>query len=422
MNAPRLAICIVYDRLYPASIGGAERWYRLLAERLAQDGHHVTYLTSAHWEAPQTPTILGVRVVTLLPQAKIYRNGRRGMTPILAFGLAVGLHLLRHGRDYDVVHTSAMLSTTALLAGWLAPRGGYRLVLDWWEIWTRRYWREYLGPAAGTVGWLLQRQVARQRHQPVAYSQLHANRLRRFRPGEDVPILRGLLDETWTVDNATPAPQFVVSAGRLIPEKQVTAFPPAVAIARERLPALRAVIFGAGPDAESVRRAAEMAGLDSAIDLPGFVSDAVLRDTLRRALCLILLSRREGYGLIVAEAAALGVPSVVLRHPDSAASELIVEGVNGFLVESADPSTVAAAIIRVHDGGLALRQRTLRWFRTHRADLLAEKTVADLVALYRDAIFERSTFRCSPGRGQQLTGPAISGPVSCSTVADEPRL
>jgi hypothetical protein len=31
-------ICLVYDCLYPHTVGGAERWYRDLAERLARDG------------------------------------------------------------------------------------------------------------------------------------------------------------------------------------------------------------------------------------------------------------------------------------------------------------------------------------------------------------------------------------------------
>ena len=31
-------ICLVYDCLYPYTVGGAERWYRALAERLAARG------------------------------------------------------------------------------------------------------------------------------------------------------------------------------------------------------------------------------------------------------------------------------------------------------------------------------------------------------------------------------------------------
>ena len=48
-------------------------------------------------------------------------------------------------------------------------------------------------------------------------------------------------------------------------------------------------------------------------------------------MCLVLPSRREGYGLVVIEAAAHGTPSVVVADPDNAAVELVTEGVNGFI-------------------------------------------------------------------------------------------
>ena len=44
------------------------------------------------------------------------------------------------------------------------------------------------------------------------------------------------------------------------------------------------------------------------------------------ALCMVPPSRREGYGLVVVEAAARGVPSVVVADPDNAATELVQEG------------------------------------------------------------------------------------------------
>jgi hypothetical protein len=48
-------ICIVYDCLYPHTVGGAERWYRNVALRLAEDGHEVTYLTMRQWDAAGGP-------------------------------------------------------------------------------------------------------------------------------------------------------------------------------------------------------------------------------------------------------------------------------------------------------------------------------------------------------------------------------
>ncbi len=66
---------------------------------------------------------------------------------------------------------------------------------------------------------------------------------------------------------------------------------------------------------------------------------------------MVLPSRREGYGMIVVEAAACGTPSVVVREPDNAAVELIEEGVNGVIAASAEPAALAQAIVAVIESG-----------------------------------------------------------------------
>ena len=378
-----LQICIAYDRLYPWSIGGAERWYRRLAERLASDGHRVTYLTTRQWAAGDEPCLPGVQVIAIARDDALYGRGRRRLGPVLRFGLAVWLHLLRFGRHYDAVHTSAMSSWAALAAATLKGVQGYRLVLDWWEVWPWPYWRKYLGPVAGALGWFMQRRTAWIRHQPVVHSELHAMRLRRLQKERPALRVQGLLASANAVESPSRADPLILYAGRFIPEKQVPAIVLALAQARERLPMLRACLIGEGSDEDAVRQAIRDAGLEASVELPGFVSEETLTQTLSRALCLVLLSRREGYGLVVAEAAALGVPSVVLRHPDSAAAELIVDGINGFTCASTDPREVASAILRVHDAGDVLRRTTLAWSQANAATLTMNETLLQLVGAYR---------------------------------------
>ena len=379
----RLQICIAYDRLYPYSIGGVERWYRRLAERLAADGHQVTYLTTRQWPSGEVPCLSRVDVVAIADDDALYSRGRRRVKPLLRFGLALWWHLVRHGGSYDVVHTSGMSSWNALAAGSLARVQRYRLVLDWWEVWTWFYWRRYLGAIAGTMGWFIQCLTTKLPHAPLAYSTLHAARLAKLKGWREIPVAAGGLASAELVDSPCRADLLLVYAGRFIPEKQIPAIVRALAEARRRLPALEAVLIGDGPDDQAVRDATRATRLESYIRLPGFVSEEVLAETLGRALCLVLLSRREGYGLIVAEAAALGVPSVVLRHPDSAAAELVVDGVNGFTCASTDPQEVASAILRVHDAGDALRQSTLAWFGARADSLTIEGLLPNVLNVYR---------------------------------------
>jgi glycosyltransferase involved in cell wall biosynthesis len=101
-------ICLVYDCIYPHTIGGAERWYRNLGERLAVAGHDVTYLTRRQWPVGTDAGVPSVRVVAVTGEMSLYApGGRRKISPPIIFGLGVLWHLLRHGRRYDIVHTAA---------------------------------------------------------------------------------------------------------------------------------------------------------------------------------------------------------------------------------------------------------------------------------------------------------------------------
>ena len=60
-----LRICLVYDCLYPWTVGGAEHWYRQFAEGLVAAGHEVTYLTRRQWGEDDAPRLPGIDVVAV---------------------------------------------------------------------------------------------------------------------------------------------------------------------------------------------------------------------------------------------------------------------------------------------------------------------------------------------------------------------
>jgi glycosyltransferase involved in cell wall biosynthesis len=123
-------------------------------------------------------------------------------------------------------------------------------------------------------------------------------------------------------------------------------------------------------------------GLTGIVDCPGFAPWKDVDAALRRALCLLLPSQREGYGLVVVEAAARGTPSIVVRGPDNAAVELIDPNENGVIATGAAPAALADAIVEVHRAGAALRERTRAWFARHATRLSVDASVVQLEALY----------------------------------------
>ena len=378
-----MRVCLVYDCLYPYTMGGAERWYRNLAERLAAEGHEVTYLTLRQWErGAQLDLDPRVRVVVAGPRMELYTGGRRRILPPLVFGAGVLWHLLRHGRRYDAVHTCAFPYFSLLAAALARPLGRYRLVSDWFEVWSRDYWVGYLGGLAGHVGALVQRLCARVPQQAFCFSELHAKRLREEGLRGQVTVLRGLYAGSDEPAAPRRADRLVVFAGRLIPEKRVTAGVAAVAAAARRIEGLRGVFYGDGPEREALRAAIAEHDAQSFISAPGFADGDLLDADMRRALCVLLPSEREGYGMVVIEACAHATPAVVVAAPDNAATELVQDGVNGMIAEDADPEQIADAIVRVHEAGMQMRESTARWFAENAQPLSLESSLRHVLDSY----------------------------------------
>jgi glycosyltransferase involved in cell wall biosynthesis len=151
-----------------------------------------------------------------------------------------------------------------------------------------------------------------------------------------------------------------------------------------RLPQVRGLVLGDGPEYELVKAEIARLGLSDRVEAPGFVETARVERELARALCLVLPSRREGYGLVVVEASSLGTPSVLVRDPDNAATELVEEGVNGFVVDSVDE--LPSAIERVLAAGPSLRASTADWYRRNARRLSLEGSLNVVAASYAASV------------------------------------
>jgi glycosyltransferase involved in cell wall biosynthesis len=380
-----MRICLVYDCLFPYTVGGAERWYRNLAERLAAEGHEVTYLTLRQWERGAAVRLDGrVRVVAAGPKMALYtESGRRRIAPPLVFGAGVLWHLLREGRRYDTVHTCSFPYFSLLAAAAVRPLGRYRLVVDWHEVWSEAYWRGYLGRAGGAVGYAVQRLCVRLPHRAFCFSRLHAGRLREEGLRGAPTVLEGEYAGPLDAPTAREAEPLVVFAGRLIPEKRAPLAVEAFALAARRVEGpLRGVFYGDGPEKGALERTIAATGVQETASAPGFVEAAVIDDALTRAECMVSTSSREGYGMMVVEAAARATPSVVTAGEDNAAVELVEDGVNGFVAASADPEAVAEAIVKVHDAGIKLRESTAKWFAENAQRLSIESSLRKVTASY----------------------------------------
>ena len=390
-----MRILFVYDCLYPHTIGGFERFYREVAERLARK-HEVSYLTRVQWDPDRPPdTPDGVKLVALNCGRDLYTaSGRRRILPPLRFGLSVFIHLMRNRHRYDIVQTCSFPYFPMLACATVRALGGPPVVTDWIEVWSDQYWERYLGPIGGRIGAAVQTLCIRLTSNALTLSELAANALRARGCRNRLVVLKGLATIPTTEITAAPEttrdPVFVF-AGRHIPEKHADKIPAAIAIAREKIPQLRAQIFGDGPERTRVLTEIARLHLEDAIECPGFVPAAQLDAALSRATGLILPSEREGYGSVVIEAIARDTPAIVVQGSDNAATDLIVEGVNGFVAPSVEASVLAEHMVKLFMAGPELRARTQQWYREHASQLSLDASIAQIDEVYRDIETGRPT-------------------------------
>jgi glycosyltransferase involved in cell wall biosynthesis len=295
--------------------------------------------------------------------------------------------LLRFGSRYDVVHTASFPYFSLLAIGATRFVHRFRVNCDWHEVWSRDYWRTYLGKMGGEIGWLIQRFCAHVPQKAYTFSRLHAARLGAIGIRGSIGILTGEYVARLTAPVCVGAadPPVVIYAGRMIPEKRVPLLVEAVAVARRTIPRLRAIIFGDGPELERIRERIDALAMRDVVDLPGVVPEEQLASTMARALCVVQPSSREGYGMVVVEASAAGVPAIAVAGNDNAAVELIEPGRNGFVASLPDACSVAAAIVQCWRSGAALRTATREWFAENAARLSLQGSLDEVIDGYGSA-------------------------------------
>ena len=143
-------------------------------------------------------------------------------------------------------------------------------------------------------------------------------------------------------DDRDPAAGVVVAG--LTPRKRVGHAIDVVARCRAGGMPVTLTVYGDGPDAATLHARVVDAGLDDVVGFAGHRRDAA--DAFGAASWTLLTSTSEGAPLVLAEAMARGCLPIAYDIPYGP-SDLIVDGVNGFLVPAGDRSAAAAAIARL---------------------------------------------------------------------------
>jgi glycosyltransferase involved in cell wall biosynthesis len=338
----RLLILNWRDTEHPYG-GGSEVYAEHIADGLSRIGHEVTLFTARYpGSAARETRPSGVIVVRAGGQLGVYAQ-------------AWWQHLRgRLGRPEVIVEVQNGMPFLARLWARRVP------VIVLVHHVHRRQWRIVFGPVRARIGWWLESKAAPRVSRGAPYvtvSDVSRRELVELGVAEGaIEVIHNGTGEPMPIELPKSEHPSLLVLGRLVPHKRVEIAIDTVAALRRELPDLRLTIAGRGWWETELREYAERIGVSDSVDFVGFVSPEERHALYSRSWVSLVPSVKEGWGLVVVEAGAHGVPSVAFDGAGGV-TESIVDGQTGLIARADDVADFIAQTRRLlTDHGLRDRQ------------------------------------------------------------------
>ncbi len=335
--------------------GGAEVVLRELIQRQVREGHHVTLLTARHPGAKARETMDGIEVIRI--------GSNRYLHPLQAL-----VYYMRHlrGRFDLMIETVNTAPYFSLL--FRGKTKGYAL----YHQLARQVWFHESKSPLSQLGyyviepfatWLLGRAgtplitVSESTKQDLARFGWSSNNAHLISEGIEIePVADLSLVEKY--DQPT-----MLSLGALRGMKRTLDQVQAFEIAKEHIPDLQLKIAGdaSDPYGQQVLRYIALSPFKDDIEYLGRVSLEDKINLMRRSHVITLTSIKEGWGLVVTEAASQGTPAVV--YDVDGLRDSVKDGITGILTMT-DSDSLAKGIVHLlsdQNAYQALQQNGWEW-------------------------------------------------------------
>lgn len=321
-----MKIALVYDCLYPYSKGGVEKRLFDISRRL-QANHEVHLFGMKYWYGGGVKKETSIYYHGVCTAKKLYtQKGKRSIWQAIYFSIRLFIALIK--KDFDVVDCQNIPYFPAFACKLYCFLRKKILLITWYEVWGN-YWYEYLG-WKGCFGKLIEKVTTKLTEHNLAISvQTKEN----YRCISQKPITILPLGIEFAEIQATKASGYqfdVLFVGRLIKEKNVDTLIRSISLTN--IPHIRCGIIGDGPERLALEQLTKELKLEGQIMFLGFVNNVY--SYMKSSKIFAFPSKREGFGLVVIEANACGLPVILLEHPNNAATDLIDK--NGYICKSED--------------------------------------------------------------------------------------
>ncbi|QGZ66895.1 glycosyltransferase [Paraburkholderia acidisoli] len=324
-----------------------------------------------------------VALLEVFPRSGVYGFPQERRAAFFANRPRQAETLVADGSDSDSlgVSASARLTTKVLEFGpdvviTLGYNTGYSTLLCALRLLTRRYKLIYMSDSKADDGlrhrakerlkrWLVSRfdgaLVAGEKHR--RYAQSLGIPMARSRIGFDVidvdyfaQLAQQARDDDATVRLRFGLPQrYVLCVSRFVARKNVDVLIEAWRQSGVHEQGVGLVLVGQGPLEAHLRERIEASGVASQVTILQSLANTEMPNLYALAEFVVLASEFDQWGLCVSEAFAASCPAIVTRTC-GVADEVVIDGVNGFVVEPRDVNTLALRIAEL-GGDRVMRDR-----------------------------------------------------------------
>jgi lipopolysaccharide/colanic/teichoic acid biosynthesis glycosyltransferase len=275
---------------------------------------------------------------------------------------------------------------------WYVRRGFTRLVLKWSDVLIAKLATDVLADSASQLSFLRRERVLRSDQGGVlGPGSVGGIDLARFRPDA---IARVGLRESLRV---RPGDLLVLFAGRINRDKGVLDLARAFGKAAQQCEQLRLVVVGTDEEGlgEDIKRAAGLASPRVTV-LPG---TDVIEGYMAAADVFCLPSHREGFGSVLVEAAACGVPAIASRI--YGITDAVEDSVTGKLIRAGDVEALSEAMVWACEHRETVERLGIAAMDRARSQFDAAILEVELERFYGGELDKRASSRGRAGDRQQ---------------------
>jgi glycosyltransferase involved in cell wall biosynthesis len=344
-----MRIAFIFDCIYPYVKGGVEKRNWEIAKRLASRGHEVHIYGVKDWEGDSSLLNEGVYIHGLgVNSERLKESGRRSILQSIRFSIQVMSALFKEKKKYDIIDCASSPYFSAFPCRAYCSLKGVFLVVTWHEVWDI-YWYQYLGKVKGFFGRSVERSVSRLPDRIISVSESTRRKLIDLgaRPDVITTIPNGVdLSEASKVKPSEQKAD-ILFAGRLAKDKNADILLKSIKLVQAEMPDINCCIVGEGPEEQRLKELSKELAISKNVRFLGYMKahEEVIA-LIKSAKVYAMPSTREGFGIIYLEAMACGVPVIGVYSKDSeCVSELITDGMNGFLLKELDERVLADRIL-----------------------------------------------------------------------------